>query len=111
MFSIQSVFVEGRLNFGRVIVPDLVSSNGVVQVIDTMLIPPTAELGLTIYDRIARTPWLKVHEEILQSSVVPELLFVLPIFGPGLDVLNFFDLVVDVTCVGNKRIFTIEGQR
>ena len=49
--------------------------------------------------------------EILQSSVVPELLFVLPIFGPGLDVLNFFDLVVDVTCVGNKRIFTIEGQR
>ena len=65
MFSIQSVFVEGRLNFGRVIVPDLVSSNGVVQVIDTMLIPPTAELGLTIYDRIARTPWLKVHEEIL----------------------------------------------
>ena len=65
MFSFQSVFVEGRLNFGRVIVPDLVSSNGVVQVIDTMLIPPTAELGLTIYDRIARTPWLKVHEEIL----------------------------------------------
>ena len=39
------------------------------------------------------------------------MLFVLPIFGPGLDVLNFFDLVVDVTCVGNKRIFTIEGQR
>ena len=49
--------------------------------------------------------------EILQSSVVPELLFVLPILGPGLDVLNFFDLIVDITCIGNKRIVTIEGQR
>lgn len=55
----RSIFIEGRLNAGKVIVPDLVSSNGVVQVIDTMLIPPTAELGLTIMDRISRTPWLK----------------------------------------------------
>lgn len=61
---LRSVFIEGRLNFGRVIVPDLVSSNGVVQVIDTMLIPPTAELGLTLYDRIARTPWLKVRAKL-----------------------------------------------
>ena len=42
---------------------------------------------------------------------MPELLFVLPILGPGLDVLNFFDLIVDITCIGNKRIVTIEGQR
>ena len=45
------------------------------QVVDTMLIPPTAELGLTILDRIQRTPWLKVYEEIvlilgLQGGVV-----------------------------------------
>jgi len=29
-----------------------------------MLIPPTAELGLTLYDRIARTPWLKVRVKL-----------------------------------------------
>jgi hypothetical protein len=57
----RAVFVEGRLNSAKVIVPDLVSSNGVVQVVDTMLVPPTAELGLTILDRIERTPWLKVR--------------------------------------------------
>ena len=30
-----------------------------------MLIPPTAELGLSVLDRIARTPWLKIYEEIV----------------------------------------------
>ena len=49
--------------------------------------------------------------EILQSSVNPELLFVLPLLGPGLGALNFFDLIVDITCVGNKRFVTLEGQR
>ena len=48
--------------------------------------------------------------EILQSSVNPELLFVLPLLGPGLGALNFFDLIVDITCVGNKRFVTLEGQ-
>ena len=62
---IRSIYVEGRLNAARVIVPDLVSSNGVVQIVDTMLIPPTAELGLSILDRIARTPWLSIYEEII----------------------------------------------
>lgn len=47
----------------------------------------------------------------MTSGVQPELLFVLPLFGPGLGALNFFDLIVDVTCIGNKRIITIEGQR
>jgi hypothetical protein len=45
----------------------------VVQVIDTMLIPPTAELGLTVLDRISRTPWLKVcffRRSLYQSSHV-----------------------------------------
>ena len=49
--------------------------------------------------------------EILQSSVDPELLFVLPLLGPALGALNFFDLVVDITCIGNKRVVTMEGQR
>jgi len=62
---LRSIFVEGSLNAGKIIVPDLVSSNGVVQVIDTMLIPPTAELGLSVLDRISRTPWLKIYEEII----------------------------------------------
>lgn len=62
---LRSIFVEGKLNSAKVIVPDLVSSNGVVQVVDTMLVPPTAELGLSILDRIGRTPWLKVYEEIV----------------------------------------------
>ena len=47
--------------------------------------------------------------EILQSSVDPELLFVLPLLGPALGALNFFDLVVDITCIGNKRVVTMEG--
>ena len=61
----RSIYVDGRLNAARIIIPDLVSSNGVVQIIDTMLIPPTAELGLTVLDRISRTPWLKIYEEII----------------------------------------------
>ena len=59
---LRKISVEGRLNSATVIVPDLVSSNGVVQVVDTMLVPPTAELGLSILDRIGRTQWLKVYE-------------------------------------------------
>ena len=62
---IRGIYVEGRLNAAKVIVPDLVSSNGVVQIVDTMLIPPTAELGLSILDRIARTPWVSVYEELI----------------------------------------------
>jgi hypothetical protein len=58
---IRAIYVEGRLNSAKVIVHDLVSSNGVVQIVDSMLISPTAELGLSILDRIARTPWLKVR--------------------------------------------------
>ena len=64
----RAVFVEGRLNSAKVIVPDLVSSNGVVQVVDAMLVPPTAELGLTILDRIERTPWLKVRRPTKYES-------------------------------------------
>ena len=55
--------------------------------------------------------WNMYPLEILQSSVQPELLFVTPLLGPSIGALNFFDLVMDITCVGNKRIVTVDGQR
>ena len=48
--------------------------------------------------------------EVLQSNIQPELLFVLPGSGLG-GIVSFFDLVVDITCVGNKRFITVKGQR
>ena len=45
----------------------------VVQVIDTMLIPPTAEIGLTVLDRISRTPWLKVICSFLKNFQINNL--------------------------------------
>jgi hypothetical protein len=49
--------------------------------------------------------------EFLQTAINPELLFVTPLLGPTLGTLNFFDLIVDITGVGNKRIITLKGQR
>ena len=49
--------------------------------------------------------------EFLQTAINPELLFVTPLLGPTIGTLNFFDLIVDITCIGNKRIITLEGQR
>jgi hypothetical protein len=49
--------------------------------------------------------------EFLQTAINPELLFVTPLLGPTFGTLNFFDLFVDITCIGNKRIITLEGQR
>lgn len=49
--------------------------------------------------------------EFLQTAINPELLFVTPLLGPTLGALNFFDLIVDITGIGNKRIITLEGQR
>ena len=77
---LRSIFVEGRINSAKVIVPDLVSSNGVVQIIDTMLIPPTAELGMTILDRIARTPWLKVRCYMRNASLTRSHPIVLQVY-------------------------------
>ena len=64
---LRDVVVNGRLNAARVIVPDIVSANGVLQIIDAALLPPTKELGLTVMDRVERTPGLAVYEQLVTA--------------------------------------------
>jgi len=64
---VRDVIINGRLNSARVIVPDIVSSNGVLQIVDAALLPPTKELGLTVMDRIERTPGLAVYEQLVTA--------------------------------------------
>ena len=47
--------------------------------------------------------------EILQSSVNPELLFVLPLLGPGLGALNSSTLLW-ISPAGNKRFVTLRAK-
>jgi hypothetical protein len=61
----RDVIINGRLNSARVIVPDIVSANGVLQIVDAALLPPTKELGLTVMDRVERTPGLAVYEQVV----------------------------------------------
>lgn len=60
----RDILLNGRLNSARVIVPDIVSVNGVLQVLDTALLPPTQEVGMTVLARIERTPGLAVYEKV-----------------------------------------------
>jgi hypothetical protein len=61
----RDVLINGRLNAARVIVPDVVSTNGVLQIIDSALLPPTREVGLTVMGRIERTPGLALYEQLV----------------------------------------------
>ena len=63
----RDVIINGRLNSARVIVPDIVSTNGVLQIVDAALLPPTKELGLTVMDRVERTPGLAVYEQLVTA--------------------------------------------
>ena len=56
--------LRGRLNSARFIKSDIPSTNGGIAIIDAALIPPTAEFGVTLYDRILRTPTLRVFREL-----------------------------------------------
>lgn len=57
--------VQGRLNSARFIKSDIPSTNGGIGVINAALIPPTAELGLSLYDRVVRTPTLRIFREVI----------------------------------------------
>ena len=61
----RDVLINGRLNAARVLVPDVASTNGVLQVIDAVLLPPTRELGLTVWGRVERTPGLALYEQLV----------------------------------------------
>lgn len=67
--------VQGRMNSAELIRRDIPSTNGVLGILNSMLIPPTAELGLSLYDRIERTPELRIFEELVSIlGLRPELL-------------------------------------
>jgi hypothetical protein len=61
----RDILINGRLNAARVVVPDLVSSSGVLHIIDAALLPPTRELGLTVMGRVERTPGLAIYEQLI----------------------------------------------
>ncbi len=63
----RDVLINGRLNAARVVVPDIVSANGVLQVVDAALLPPTRELGLTVMGRVERTPGLAIFEQLVRA--------------------------------------------
>ena len=66
--------IQGRLNSAELIRRDIPTTNGVLGILDAMLIPPTAELGLSLYDRIERTPELRIYEELVSVlGLRPEL--------------------------------------
>lgn len=57
--------VRGRLNSARFIKSDIPSTNGGIGIINAALIPPTAELGMSLYDRVVRTPTLRIFREVI----------------------------------------------
>ena len=72
--SRTQLIVQGRLNSAAFIRRDIPTTNGVLGILDAMLIPPTAELGLSLYDRIERTPELRIYEELVSVlGLRPEL--------------------------------------
>ena len=46
----------------------------------------------------------------LQTAINPELLFVTPLLGPTIGTLNFFDLIVDITCIGTNGLSPLRGR-
>lgn len=62
----QGIFI----NNARIITEDIIASNGVVHVLDAVLIPPSA--GNTIFDIISNTQNLSILEQaIIQAGLVP----------------------------------------
>lgn len=57
--------LQGRLNTAQFITTDVPSTSGGIGIINGALIPPTAELGLSLYDRLWRTPTLRVFRELI----------------------------------------------
>ena len=57
--------LQGRLNSARFIKSDIPSTNGGIAIVDTALIPPTAEFGVTLFDRVLRTPTLRIFRELI----------------------------------------------
>jgi len=75
-------FYGVTVNDAKVVVPDVISSNGVVHVIDKVLIPPTAATSPTIVENAVATPALSTLVAVLTDPRYADILGVLSGNGP-----------------------------
>lgn len=61
------LLVQGRLNAAKLREQDIPSTNGPLSTLDELLIPPTAEFGLSLYDRVQRATELRIFKEIIDA--------------------------------------------